>query len=46
MEETEEKIDGRTNEGKAQTKLESRLKKIEKTLADHEKRIKECSIRR
>ena len=45
-EEIQEKVDGRMNEGKVQAKLETRLKKIEKMLADHEKRIAECSIRR
>lgn len=48
--ETEEKkVDGRTIEGKLQAvvqKLEETQEKILLTLAEHQKRIDECSIRR
>lgn len=45
----EEVIDGRTLVGKLQTKvqkLEDTQEKILLTLAEHQKRIDECSIRR
>lgn len=49
VEEVEEKVDGRTIEGKLQVKvqeLEETQGKILLTLAEHQKRIDECSIRR
>ena len=41
-----EKIDGRTNLGKILARLENAQNEIRETLADHEKRITNCSIRR
>ncbi len=52
MDETKEvveKVDGRTTEGKILARLEGLEDKQEKillTLAEHQKRIEECSIRR
>lgn len=42
----EELVDGRTALGKRLKVLEDNQKEIQETLADHEKRIKECSIQR
>lgn len=46
MDENVEEVDGRTILGKRLKDLEDNQKKIQETLAEHEKRIAECSIQR
>jgi hypothetical protein len=46
IQETIEEVDGRTTLGKRLKAIEEIQEKILQTLAEHQKRIEECSIRR
>lgn len=46
IQETIDEVDGRTTLGKRLKAMEDTQEKILQTLAEHQKRIEECSVRR
>ncbi len=46
IQETIDEVDGRTTLGKKLKAIEETQEKILQTLAEHQKRIEECSVRR